>query len=183
MGKEDGVPWLQIFVQHIAVEEHEQRALVALWRVRHEAAEMRACIVLPNLDVISDHASSRATWWQDFAEALLLLRYDRLSAEQFRILSHTHHQRGLKTSILLNQEYSLQRLAEEPLTLFRDVVCGVSAVPPTQSQAAVGRRRRWGGDARGDLKRTTPLPGYMSMIVRGKVCMEEQIRTPTPQVV
>jgi len=39
-----------------------------------------------------------------------------------------HHQRVLKTSILLDQEYSLQRLAEESLTLFRDVMRGVSAL-------------------------------------------------------
>ena len=62
-------------------------------------------------------------------------------------LSHVHHQRGLKTSILLNQEYSFQRLAEESLTLFRDVICGVSA-PLARSRLrpcaarGVWRRRR-----------------------------------------
>lgn len=95
---------------------------------------------------------------------LLLLRYYIYSTQVIVIVvapmktivdvrvSQAHHQRVLKTGVLLNQEHGLQRLAEEPLTLFRDVACGVSAAAPPLARRA--RRRRWGGRAPAVLKPT-----------------------------
>jgi hypothetical protein len=60
-------------------------------------------------------------------------------------VSYIHQQRGLKTGILLNQEYSPERLTEESLTLFPDVVYGVSA---TLAAAQARTRRAYGSGVR-----------------------------------
>jgi hypothetical protein len=73
-------------------------------------------------------------------------------------ISHIHHQRVLKAGILLNQEYSPQRLAKESLTLLRDVKRGVSAPLAPSERGSVGaRRRRRGRGLQAVLKPTTQL--------------------------
>jgi len=73
-----------------------------------------------------------------------------------------HHQRVLKTSIPLNQEHSFEHLAEEPLTLFRDVMRSISATRAACPWAKAQRRSvrgRWRGwdTVRALLKPTTVL--------------------------
>lgn len=71
------------------------------------------------------------------------------------LFKRTHHQRvPLSAGVLLDQERGPERLAEESLTLLRDVVRGVSAARlplqllqlrgPAVVLRSRARRRRWG---------------------------------------
>lgn len=182
--KKDGSIYLrrfQVLSDDLLVEEDEHGALGAFFR--HKTAEARpGGVVIVDFQILLDHSSSRQ-WrvrrgagrrrrsrerrltrtllhWYRGSVSVCLLRHSIGRAFMRAVLiKRTHHQRVPRgATVLLNQERGPERLAEESLTLFRDVVCGgVSAAAAAAILCSDARRRRWGWDARSDLKPTTPL--------------------------
>ena len=175
------LPRLQILFHHLTVEEDEKSARGTL--LRHEASEANASgVVVVHLQVFPNHSARvvrrvhnssarrrRRSRKGSLARSLLLdWHSNSMSVVAVSLLRHvghifihaaifkrTHHQRvPLGASVLLDQERGPERLAEESLTLLRDVVRGVSAARllsqllQLRGRAVVlrshARRRRWG---------------------------------------
>lgn len=130
------LPRLQVHSNDLFVEKDEHGSHVAL--LCDETSESRSSRVVPHFDVVMNQATRL---WIDATirgrrrggltmlnDGVLRNRFRRIGSINAPV-SHIHHQRVLQAGILLNQEYSLERLAEEPLTLLRDVMCSVSATP------------------------------------------------------
>jgi hypothetical protein len=174
-GSRNYSPRLQVLFHHLTVEEDEQGARDSL--LRYEASEANAAgVVIVHFQIFPDHSSRvgrgrilrsprrrRRSRERSLARTPLLLHRHGLSVLVWRgillrqvdltsireaFVKRTHHQRVPRgAGVLLDQERGPERLAEESLTLLRDVVRGVSAVL-LRGHAVVlrshARRRRWG---------------------------------------